>query len=383
MPRMKEIRERCHEFSNKPFVQTVSGPIDPSKVGNTLMHEHTLIDYSFKRNLKEAQLPVSEQLWPLERILECYDRAEASGIQTIIDAGPGTLPDLGLHPLGTFLLSTMTNLNIVKPIGYYTVDQAPLPARFYPPADVDVLVDQLLTEMKYGFGYSGVKPGFLKFGGGPHLNDIEALWQIALIEVQKRTGMFIYVHTQETRDAEVILQNFIDNGADLSRCEIGHIGWGIYDNAKERHIELLKSGVNLGFDNIGMNHRPVSDYVDMVYELIEEGYADQILLSHDTIPVCFGWGDSWGMGPEFYHGNNTVVQRRILPALRERGVDEDTIDTIMHKTPQRLLTLDPEKFSDLRSTLLWLRPDNDEWVGGDWCKVTGHHTGVDKFYEPK
>ncbi len=383
MSKFREIRENYESFKEKPFVQTVKGPIEPDKVGNTLMHEHSLLDYSFGRNLEEGELPISDQLWPIERILECYDRAEATGINTTIDAGPGNIPGFGLSPAATMVLASMTNLNIIKPVGFYTVDQAPMPVRYYPPAEIETLTEQLMKNLKYGFGNSGVKPGFLKFGTGPHINDIEYLWQAALVEVQKQTGMWIYVHTQETKEVELTLQAFIDNGADLSKCELGHVGWGIYDNAKERHIELLKSGINLGFDNIGMCHRPVSEYVDMVYDLIEEGYAGQILLSHDTIPVCYGWGDAWGQGPEMYHGNNTVVQTRVIPALKERGVDDDTIDTIIHKNPQRLLTLDPNKYPALKDTLLWLRPDNDVHVGGDWSGQTGHHVGIDKFFEPK
>ena len=80
------------------------------------------------------------------------------------------------------------------------------------------------------------------------------------------------------------------------------------------------------------------DYMDLpndtkrIYEirqLIEEGYVDQIIMSHDicckTRRVRYG---GWG----YAHILNYVV-----PMMRQRGITQEQIDTMMVSNPRRLL----------------------------------------------
>jgi predicted metal-dependent phosphotriesterase family hydrolase len=68
-----------------------------------------------------------------------------------------------------------------------------------------------------------------------------------------------------------------------------------------------------------------------VLDLIDAGFTDQILLSQDVGQMT-ELGSRGGRGYAY-------LASRFLPALREAGVDEATIDTITVSNPARWLTI--------------------------------------------
>jgi predicted metal-dependent phosphotriesterase family hydrolase len=71
--------------------------------------------------------------------------------------------------------------------------------------------------------------------------------------------------------------------------------------------------------------------VGLVLDLIEAGFAEQILLSQDVGQMA----ELRSRGGRGY----TYVAERFLPALSEAGIDEATIRTLTVENPRRWLTI--------------------------------------------
>lgn len=73
-----------------------------------------------------------------------------------------------------------------------------------------------------------------------------------------------------------------------------------------------------------------------VKALIDRGWAYRLMLGHDYAPrpVLAGATPLATDGPTRYRFVSTVA----IPALREYGVDDETIDLMMREVPRRFLT---------------------------------------------
>ena len=122
-------------------------------------------------------------------------------------------------------------------------------------------------------------------------------------------------------------------GADLSRVVVGHSNSLASDLAfMER---LLARGVYIQFDTLGRQptvRRSVNDtdVAHGIVSLIEAGHVDRILLSQDvcTKAQLKAYG---GTGFSF-------IQEQFIPYLKQLGVTDAQLQTIMVENPKRVLT---------------------------------------------
>ena len=116
---------------------------------------------------------------------------------------------------------------------------------------------------------------------------------------------------------------------------LGHSG----DSNDLDHLKsLADTGVTLGMDRFGIDiYNSTDDRVATIVALVEQGYADRMVLSHDA--SCFM---DW-FGPDF-EGLRTVatpnwhyehISDDVLPMLRERGVSDADVDRMMVDNPKR------------------------------------------------
>ena len=125
---------------------------------------------------------------------------------------------------------------------------------------------------------------------------------------------------------------FREEGVDLSRVVIGHSG----DSTDLDYLkELMDAGSFIGMDRFGIHViSPFEDRVNTVVALCEQGYAGQMVLSHDAF-CCQNWfppmidqfAPQWKM---------THIHDDVLPALRERGVSEEQIEQMLVANPKRV-----------------------------------------------
>jgi phosphotriesterase-related protein len=156
----------------------------------------------------------------------------------------------------------------------------------------------------------------------------------AVAQAHRATGVPITTHTPTPPEPWGLEQQrvFKEEGVDLSRVVIGHSGGTVNT---DYHLSLIDNGSYLGFDHFGIPGITLEDRVDAVGRLCARGYAERIVLSHDS--MCFvDWFPRSVMdAAQTWHW--TYISDEVLPAMRERGVREDDITTMLVENPRRIL----------------------------------------------
>lgn len=309
-----------------PRVMTVSGPIPPEKVGFALPHEHTGIhlwhipdrwDYW---ELTPDEVTIADELGDFRR----------RGGATVVDL---TLPGVGRDPLRLQRTASRAGVNIVMGTGWYRESYYPAEARI-DRRSVDDLAAEMIGEFTGGVDGSGVRPGIIGEIGTdkPWVSALEERVHRAAARAARATGMAITTHAVQSPVGLAQLRIFEEEGADPARVIIGHAdSYPVLDH----YLAILDRGANLEFDFIG--HRFASEeaaeprLVELIIELLERGYAGQLLLSQD---VCHNSQLKANGGSGF-----TYLQQHFLPTLRTAAAGEGELATITSDNPRRLLTI--------------------------------------------
>ena len=208
------------------------------------------------------------------------------------------------------------------------------------PSGTDVLDDFFLHDIEEGIAGTGVRPGILKCatdeaGVTPAVERVLR----AVARVHRATGVPISTHTHAaTRRGLEQQAIFAEEGVDLSRVVIGHSG----DSTDLGYLEeLLDAGSTLGMDRFGVDvYCPTRQRVETVARLCERGWAQQIVLSHDT-SCHIDWFDPVQLAAAAPNWHFLHISRDVLPALRAHGVTEDQIDQMLVEAPRRILEQRP------------------------------------------
>jgi phosphotriesterase-related protein len=353
-------------------VMTVLGPVPAQDIGVTLMHEHLLIDLTCNWSPPAApspELPAFEKVRPelagilrrnpllsrdncllddLEVAIEEVGRFKALGGATIVDV---TLPDIGRDPVALRAASRATGIHIVAGCGHYTYPAHPATISEEP---AGAIAERLVQEIIAGIGDTGVKPGVIGELGTSdplHPHEVKVLRAAAL--AARRTGTAVTLHVISWLGHEV-LDVLEKEGMDLARVIVGHQDLLITLPPARSQAEVVDYIVSLArrrctieLDCFGKEHwfpplagssqafRCPSDgqRLELVADLLEAGLLDQLVLSHDVCHkielLAFG-----GFG--YAH-----LLRSVYGALRDLGLTEAELQTMLHDNPRRLLTVQP------------------------------------------
>jgi phosphotriesterase-related protein len=155
-----------------------------------------------------------------------------------------------------------------------------------------------------------------------------------------RTGTPIMAHSRPASEtAPRQIEIFEEEGVDLSRVQIAHTG----DTDDLDYIErVLDKGVFIGMDRFGLGiFLPDEKRIPTVLELLERGYAERMFLSADScatidwypFDVAEQMLDS-GMAKDW---TIRKVPEHVIPQLREGGMTDDQLETMMVSNAQRWL----------------------------------------------
>jgi phosphotriesterase-related protein len=304
-------------------IQTATGPIDTRDLGFTLMHEHvSCVDHSMR-----AQYPdVFHRPTELERAVAKLTETRQAGVRTFVDATP---IDLGRDPAFIRAVAVGSGMQIIVATGFYC--HVPYRFMFRPSAE---LVDLMVGDITQGIGDSGVRAGMIKCATQPEMHRMNERVVRASAKAHRKTGVPIYTHTYPAnRTGLDQIRVFRQEGVDLSRVVIGHS-----DDTEDLSYleEVLQSGVYCGMDRIGIPApRTGEQRADMVAALVERGYADRIVLSHDAHCHCDQFADG-AIEKHMPDWKFTFIPLRFLSMLRERGVSEAAIEQMTIKNPRRI-----------------------------------------------
>jgi phosphotriesterase-related protein len=339
----------------KGKIQTVLGPIEPERLGRTLMHEHVLCDIRPPGTRSDNDLGPEitlENVWQInyghgikragrKYMLDLEDIAtrevammKHEGGDAIVELSCGGLsPD----PNGLRRIAAGTGVHLVMGCGYYVND-------YQDPRNHDRTVEDFAAEMigqiHDGAWGTDVCAGMIGEIGcqAPWTDTEKRVMQGAFIAASE-TGAAINVHPGRDPDQPQEIADFAKAaGFPTERIVISHIDRTVFD--EPRLLKLADSGVTVEFDLFGQesSYYGLSD-IDMpndatrlklIRALIEAGHLERVVISHD---ICYRTRLASFGGHGYGH-----IFRNVVPMMQKRGYSEAEIDAILVGNPRRLLT---------------------------------------------
>jgi phosphotriesterase-related protein len=319
-------------------VESVRGPVDLGSLGPTLMHEHVFVlstehvqNYGTRWWDEEAR--VADAIAKLNAL-------HAKGIRTIVDP---TVWGLGRYLPRIQRIAAQTPVNMIVATGLYVFAELPRQYAYRGPGllvDVpDPLVTDFTGDIVDGIAGTGVKAAFLKccIETREVTPGAERIAR-AVARAHAETGAPIMVHTSGSRQSgRTAVKIFQEEGADLAKVLVAHAG---DSNDLGYLTELADQGVLLGMDRFGLDlYNPGTERVKTIAALAARGYAGSMVLAHDA--SCFI--DYFGAAhdavrallPNWHYEH---ISDSVLPALRQAGVTETQLSTMLIDNPARYFT---------------------------------------------
>ena len=323
------------------MINTVLGPIEAKDLGKTLMHEHLIYGFcGFQGDYTlggfDELLCIRENMKWLTPLKEKY------GFRTIVDA---TNNECGRDPFFLAKMATIMDLNIICSTGFY---YDPASAFMYWKfrsgfADVETeMYEMMRTELTKGIGNTGIKAGVIKLASSANqITPFEEKFFRAAARNNRETGATIITHTEAGTMGPEQAKLLIDNGANPKDIAIGHM---CGNTDLDYHERVLQYGVFDSFDRFGLegdlfNTPTDEERCDMIAALLDKGYEDQILMSHDSVTVELGRPRPVPKDDLDFmaHANILNIPDRVIPMLKERGVTDAQLDKIFIANPAKVL----------------------------------------------
>jgi len=315
-------------------IHTVTGPIPASALGITLMHEHVICSSPVMMS------EFGDQWFDREAVVELASRKvrhakERHGVQSIVDATPLNLArDISLLAD----VSRRSGVNIIAATGMYYLDDF----AFWkvPP---EVMAQYFMDECRTGIRDSAIRPGVLKCAvEAPQLSGTNRSYLEIIAIVQKATGLPIIAHSHSaSRNGLLLMDFFSERDVDPARVIIGHC----LDSCDAGYVrELLARGCYVGCDRIYRHDGSLSRRIEVMAQLLADGWAHRMVLSHDLI--CYAnhlnRHQSEAARPTSVHDDPLglcVVHDLVIPALLARGATADDIEQLTQRNPLALLAM--------------------------------------------
>lgn len=322
-------------------IQTVSGPVEPERLGSVLMHEHVealVLGGLYSGGVGDHYLA--------ERALAGLN---GTGFGTVVDLTGRTRVESG-NDLGLLVaVNEALTLNFVFGASFYKEPWLDMAGT----SDIDELTSIYIDLAESGI--DGIRAGV--YGEvGTSLDEItpgEELHLRAVARAHTRTGLAISTHctlgTMALEQAKILESE----GVDPSKVVVGHMDL----RPDVAYLEqVLESGVNLAFDTWGKEwfdyrvpgsefdgggefvkwayHRPDDDRVDALAGLCARGYDDRIVLSCD-MSAAEAWLNPSTHGRYGY----TYLPKVVVERLGHAGVSSDSLHRILVENPARILAV--------------------------------------------
>ena len=316
------------------LVNTVQGPIETPRLGVTLMHEHVFIlSTEIMQNFPE---PWGEEDKRFADAVARLNELKSRGVDSIVDL---TVIGLGRYIPRIQRVAAQTDINIIVATGVYTYNDVPMYFHFRGTGTTlggpEMMIDMFVKDIEEGIAGTGVKAAILKCATDqPGVTPgVERVLR-AVAQAHRRTGVPISTHTHAHTERGLEQQRiFEEEGVDLSRVIIGHSG----DTTDITYLEkLIANGSYIGMDRFGIDVLlSFEDRVNTVAKMCELGYADKMVLSQDA--ACFNdWLPEAALPEILPNWHYLHIHNDVIPALRERGVTEEQINTMLVGNPRRI-----------------------------------------------
>ena len=307
-------------------IHTLKGAIEIDSLGLILPHEHLFTDLRGPHVPDYAQ---GEASAVVEVVGPHLADAAAVGVTALVECST-----VGVGRNLSILrgLAEGTSIHIVVPTGVYRDAYIPASLR---EASEGELADLWTKELTQGIEDTSIRAGFIKLAmsdDGPTALEIRNLKAAA--RASQNTGAVIAIHTIGGRIAGEEMDILESAGLDLNRF--------IWVHAQtEPDVSILKDtarrGAYVELDTVGAPFQSQPVLLETTVALIESGFIDHVLLSHDA-----GWYNPArpdGLPDDGYRGYTALV-RDFIPELLNRGISRDQVQQITVHNPARAFSFE-------------------------------------------
>jgi len=312
-----------------PRVNTVLGERSPRALGMTLMHEHVLVDFVGADKVSPQRYNVEEVF---QTALPHLKTLRAAGCRTLVECTPAFL---GRDANLLKRLATASGLHIITNTGFYGAANDKYVPALAREESVQQLAARWTREFQEGIDGTGIRPGIIKIGvdAGP-LSEIDAKLVRAAAKTHLQTGLTIASHTGDgvaaLEELEILKQEGVHPGAFIwVHAQIESNG--------QFHLKAAQQGAWVEFD--GLSEGSAEKHLQLVKGMIDQGFADRVLISQDA-----GWyhvGESKGGMFRPY----TFLFASFIPLLRRAGISPEQVRSLLIDNPRKALALQIRKLT--------------------------------------
>jgi phosphotriesterase-related protein len=283
-------------------VQSVTGPVGPDDLGITLPHEHVFINMT-PTEPRDGYMTVWE-----ERKAD-IERFAAAGGRTILDVTNAELSNYAApvyfdrdpehqvqnpvtgsrsiaNVLATKAMAEETGVTVILGTGHYF--ERYFDVDWFDRTSTEQIARYLVADLEEEIPGTGVRAGFIGEVASdlPYVTAREERSFRASGRAAARTGAMVTTHAPTFPTAETQIDILVAEGVDPSRIVIGHT-----DTVKalEYSVDLLERGVYVEYDCMmavksggAIHEHELQRRIEYLKALVDRGYADRILLSHDV-----------------------------------------------------------------------------------------------------
>ena len=313
-------------------IPSVTGLIASSDLGQVLVHEHVVCGAAGVTRSAAALAGGRAAL--VDRGVAALQAARDEGLTTMVDATPF---DLGRDVELLAEVSRRSGVTILAATGHWL-----LPSVFMANRSVRELADLFVADLTTGADGTGIRCAVMKVASEEEITPFDRRVLEAVAIAHRETGAPIITHAAaRNRIGEAQAAVFDELGVAPDRVVIGHAD-------DTYHLDYLTGladrGYVIGMDRIPCGNLPeyggrtVEDRIGMIVDLVQRGYGDRVVVSHDD-PIWAGLLTAEDQARHLDANPHGVafIHRRVLPVLRERGLDEAAVHRIMVDNPRRWL----------------------------------------------
>lgn len=314
-------------------VWSVTGPIPSRRLGSTLVHEHVVCATAGAVRSLSRLTGGFDAL--VRQGIEALMDAHAAGVRTIVDATPF---DLGRDVELLAEVSRVSGVTIVAATGHWLHPSPMMGNR-----TLSELADQFIADLSDGADGTAIRCGVIKVASEEEVTPFEDRVLEAAAVAHRETGAAIITHAlARKRIGEAQAERFERLGVDPSRVVIGHAD----DTFSLDYLTgLAARGYFIGMDRLPNGALPeyggqsIAGRIEMIARFIDAGFGDRVVVAHDD-PIWAGVLSAEDQRRHLASNPHRIafIARVVLPALRERGLDEAAIRQLTEANPARWLT---------------------------------------------
>lgn len=315
-----------------PRINTVLGPVDAGELGVTALQEHLQLGLPGWERAPEVNYSRADAF---AQAAEALRRFKAAGGSCILDSSPIAMArDVELCRS----LSRETGVHVAVCTGFW--DESGIPGHFAPllrpvpgffaAHDADYYGDLMFQELTLGvmarrLGRTDARAAAIKVGNGATgISEWEELIYRGAARAARKTGCAIFTGgvAQVWRQLEILREE----GAPPDRVVVGQCDAPL---EAERNLRLCREGVCVSFDRLGHGGATDGQRAGAIKALVDAGHAERVVVSCGSVAYPIAWAPS--PQPLGY------LLEGFVPQLRQAGVSDAAIQTILLQNPRRLL----------------------------------------------